>query len=77
MSLEEVCDVLGVSIKTGYNWLSLNAFPMPTYKRGNRIMIDIRDLAEHLDRVRENARIEYGKRQDKEAEHTRQLRDSR
>lgn len=65
LSLEEACGVMGISIKTGYNWISMGAFPLPIVKRGNRVMIDIRDLAEYLDKERESARVEYDKDREK------------
>lgn len=61
LTLEEACGQMGISIKTGYDWLSMGTFPVPFIKRSNRVMVDIRDLAEYLDRGRAGARVEYDK----------------
>lgn len=64
LTLEEACGAMGVSVRTGYGWMQTNSFPMPFHKQGNRIMIDIRDLAEYLDREREHGRVAYEKKKE-------------
>lgn len=53
LSLEEVCHALGVSVGTGYQQRCRGVFPVPM--TGSPLTADIRDLAEALDKLREEA----------------------
>jgi hypothetical protein len=52
LNLKEVCSAIGMSIKTAYNKRSSNTFPVPM--AGDPLMADIRDVAKHLDFLRNN-----------------------
>lgn len=56
LTLEEACEAIGIATKTGYNQISLGTFPLPTRKQGKRVLVDVRDVAEYLDRERAAAR---------------------
>lgn len=51
LNLKEVCSAIGMSLKTGYNKHSAHTFPIPM--AGDPLMADIRDVAVHLDALRE------------------------
>lgn len=51
LSLEEVCKVIGISVRTGYNQRNNNTFPIKM--TGNPLRADIRDVAAYLDKLRE------------------------
>lgn len=53
LSLEEVCQALGMSTATGYTHRSLGKFPVNM--AGSPLSADIRDVAAALDRLREAA----------------------
>lgn len=40
----------GIHLGTARNWLCAGTFPIPTHLSGDRRLVDIRDLAEYLDR---------------------------
>ena len=46
-----VCSAIGMSIKTAYNKRSAHIFPIPM--AGDPLMVDIRDVAAHLDVLRQ------------------------
>lgn len=48
--LKEVCNAIGMSVKTAYNKRSAHIFPIPMV--GDPFMADIRDVAAHLDALR-------------------------
>ena len=50
LTLREVCEAIGMSIKTAYNHRSANTFPIPM--AGDPLHADIRDVAAHLDELR-------------------------
>lgn len=50
LSLKEVCNAIGMSMKTAYNKRSARTFPIPM--AGDPLMADIRDVAAHLDILR-------------------------
>ena len=52
LSLKEVCNAIGMSIKTAYNQRSSQSFPVPM--SGDPLMADIRDVADHIDFLRKN-----------------------
>lgn len=54
LSIDEVCQALGISTSTGYTHRSLGKFPV--HMAGNPLSADIRDVAEALDRLREQGR---------------------
>ncbi|WP_038486031.1 MarR family transcriptional regulator [Collimonas arenae] len=51
LSIDEVCEALGISKATGYTHRSLGKFAVPM--AGNPLSADIRDVAEAIDRLRE------------------------
>jgi hypothetical protein len=50
LNLQEVCSAIGMSIKTAYNKRSAQTFPIRM--AGDPLMADIRDVAAHLDTLR-------------------------
>lgn len=48
--------VLGIAEGTIRNRLSARTFPIPTYEDGGRRWADYRDVAEYLDKKRDEAR---------------------
>jgi predicted site-specific integrase-resolvase len=54
LNIEEVAQAIGISVPTAYTWRSLGKLPIPM--TGNPLMADVRDVAEHLDHLREEAR---------------------
>lgn len=53
LSIDEVCEALGISTATGYTHRSLGKFPVPM--AGKPLTADIRDVAIELDRLRAEA----------------------
>ncbi|MCA7085814.1 helix-turn-helix domain-containing protein [Cupriavidus sp. DB3] len=56
LRLDDVCDVLGIQKQTAYNQISAGSFPVAMRKEGKALVCDIRDLAEYLDRRREESK---------------------
>jgi len=56
LSLDETCQALGISKATGYTHRTLGKFPVAM--SGSPLTADVRDVAEALDRLREQAREE-------------------
>lgn len=54
LTLDEVCSALGISKDTGYTQRSRGVFPVPM--AGSPLTADFRDVAEALDKLREQAR---------------------
>jgi hypothetical protein len=54
LNLDETCQALGMSTATGYTHRSLGKFPVSM--SGSPLSADIRDVAEALDRLREEAK---------------------
>jgi hypothetical protein len=54
LSLEETCEALGISAATGYTHRSLGKFPVAM--SGKPLTADVRDVAEALDKLREEAK---------------------
>jgi hypothetical protein len=52
ITLPEVCDAIGMEIKTAYNKRSSHTFPIPM--QGKPLTADIRDVAKYMDAMREN-----------------------
>lgn len=50
LNLKEVCEAIGMSMKTAYNQRSANTFPIPM--SGDPLHADIRDVAAYLDKLR-------------------------
>jgi hypothetical protein len=50
LTLKEVCDAIGISIKTAYNKRASRDFPI--HLTGDPLTADIRDVASYLDSVR-------------------------
>lgn len=59
LSLDEVCEAIGVQKQTAYNRLSGGTFPIPMRKEGRHLVGDIRDVADYLDTQRAAARAEH------------------
>lgn len=53
LSLREVCDAIGMSIKTAYNRRSARNFPIPM--AGDPLTADVRDVAAYLDEMKISA----------------------
>lgn len=56
LSMEQLAQVMGMSKGSIYNQVSAGTFPITTYVDGGKRWADYRDVAEHLDRCREEAR---------------------
>lgn len=54
LTLEQVCEVVGVGTATAYVQRSNGTFPIPMF--GKPLRADIRDVAKYLDEVRKTAR---------------------
>jgi hypothetical protein len=50
LTLNEVCQAIGMSMKTAYNKRSAGTFPI--HMSGDPLMADIRDVAQYLDMLR-------------------------
>jgi predicted DNA-binding transcriptional regulator AlpA len=55
LSVEQLAKVLGLAKGTLYNTISAGTSPVKTYCDGGRRWADFRDVAEHIDRCREQA----------------------
>jgi hypothetical protein len=53
LAFDEVCQAIGVNKQTGDNLRSQRRVPIPMI--GTPLTADVRDVAEHLDRLREQA----------------------
>jgi len=53
LTLQEVCDIVGVGINTAYVQRSNGTFPVPM--TGKPLLADIRDVAKYLDEIRKSA----------------------
>ena len=51
LTLKEVCQAIGMSLKTAYNHRSAQTFPIPM--SGDPLHADIRDVAAYVDELRE------------------------
>lgn len=54
LSIDQVCEALGISTATGYTHRSLGKFPVAM--AGNPLSADVRDVAVALDNLREAAK---------------------
>lgn len=54
LTLEQVCEVVGVGIATAYVQRSNGTFPIPMM--GKPLRADIRDVAKYLDEIRKTAK---------------------
>jgi hypothetical protein len=54
LSLDQVCDALGIAVGTGYQQRARGVFPVPMI--GSPLSADVRDVAEALDALREKAK---------------------
>lgn len=54
LTIEEVAHAIGISTPTAYTWRSLGKMPVPM--TGIPLTADIRDVAEYLDKMREEAK---------------------
>jgi hypothetical protein len=50
LSFDQVCEAIGMAKQTGYNLRARGEFPVHVI--GNPLTADIRDVAEHLDKLR-------------------------
>lgn len=55
LTLEDLGKVLGKTSAAIRTDLCKGTFPMPTYRDGNKLFVDVRDVTEYLDRKREVA----------------------
>jgi len=55
LNIDEVCQALGISTATGYTHRSLGKFPVPM--NGSPLSADVRDVAEALDKIRQQAKF--------------------
>ena len=53
LSFDQVCEAIGVAKQTGYNLRARGEFPVAL--AGNPLTADIRDVAAHLDTMRQPA----------------------
>jgi hypothetical protein len=51
LTFDEVCQAIGINKQTGYNLRSLRRFPV--HMTGTPLTADLRDVAAHLDELRE------------------------
>lgn len=51
ISFEQTCEAIGIAKQTGYNLRALKKFPV--HLAGTPLTADIRDVAAHLDELRE------------------------
>lgn len=58
MSLEQIAEALGLAIGTLYQRIAHKTMEIPTYVDGRGRFADTRDVAEYLDKLREQARRE-------------------
>lgn len=59
LNVEEVASVLGIAKGTVYNRVNAGTFPIPMRKQGTQWFADARDIAEHIDSLRAEARKEF------------------
>lgn len=50
LTLREVCEAIGMQIKTAYNRRSAHNFPIPMV--GDPLTADVRDVAKYMDEMR-------------------------
>lgn len=62
VTLPQTCNELGLAQGTAYNQISAGTFPIPHRKVGKNHIIDIRDLGDHLDQLRQEARDLFQKK---------------
>jgi hypothetical protein len=55
INMDQLAEILDRKVRTIYNQLSAETFPVKTYLDGQRRFADYRDVAEHLDHCRERA----------------------
>lgn len=55
LNLDEVCEAIGMKLATGYTHRSLGKFPVPM--SGNPLCADIRDVAQAVDKLREECKL--------------------
>lgn len=56
LGVEQLAECLGLSKGSIYNQISAGSFPVPTYTDAGKRWADFRDVAEHLDKCRQQAR---------------------
>lgn len=59
VTLAQACKELNIQVSTAHNMLSAGTFPIPTRKEGRNRIADIRDLANYLDKMREQSIKEH------------------
>lgn len=55
LTFSESCSEIGKALQTGYNEMNQGTFPLPVQRSGNKMYVDIRDVAEYLDSQRAKA----------------------
>lgn len=58
LTMQELAEVLGMSYGTLRNKLAAGDFPVRTYLDEGRRWADVRDVAAHLDQLRESTQVE-------------------
>ena len=56
LALKDIADLMSITVETARNQIYAGRLPIPTYKEGANTFADIRDVAEYLDKMREEAR---------------------
>ncbi|WP_082793509.1 helix-turn-helix transcriptional regulator [Collimonas pratensis] len=59
LTLQEVCEEIGIVTGTAHNMLSAGTFPIPTRKEGRNRVADVRDVGAYLDKRREEAKTAH------------------
>jgi len=56
LTLEETAYLIGYGVNTAHSKIAKGIFPVPMRRQGNKWFADARDVAEHLDLMRAQAR---------------------
>jgi|688.fasta_scaffold1121758_2 hypothetical protein len=60
LTLDQVAEVLGMSVGAVRNQISKRTFPIPTYSDQGRRWADAQDVAEYVDQCRQRAKAGEG-----------------
>lgn len=60
ITLAEAAAELGLEAATARNQVADGTFPLPSRKQGKNRVVDVRDLAEYIDKQRDMARQIFG-----------------
>lgn len=56
ITLADAAAELGMEVTTAHNQIGAGTFPLPSRKLGKNRVVDVRDLAEYVDKQRDMAR---------------------